>query len=215
MARKNTLEQKNTRRLQKQLTAYSVAAGAVLALASTADAAPLIYSGKMNVALNDPGNPYFIDLDGDGNDDFKLSPFVTYFGPFSFVTISGLSGAQVGLQPNNYFVQKFNESYHIVPGNPANWSSYGWLNGFFYGGGVFNGDHGFIGIKFDIGANEHLGWIEYEGDLGQASGTIVSWAYEQNPVPLPGTFSLGLLALGAAGVARLRQRKKEKKEETA
>ncbi len=107
MAHKNNLEQKSTRRLQKQLTAYSVAAGVALALASPADAAPLIYSGKMNVALNDPSNPYFIDLDGDGTDEFKFSPFYGYYGA---IVSAVNTGAYVGRQIAGFlpFVKKFN-----------------------------------------------------------------------------------------------------------
>ena len=215
MARKNTLEQKSARRLRKQLTAYSVAAGAALALANPADAA-LIYSGIVNHTLNVGSGPYSIDLDGDSTNDFAFSALGTASSGAVSVYGTGV-GAYVRLQSTAAtLVKNFPNSNSVNLGNPASWGYLHFATTFYWGfpmgGGPFDGSHGFIGIQFDIGGNQHLGWIEYEGNNNSASGTIVSWAYEQNPVPIPGTFGLGLLAMGAAGMARLRQRKKEAKE---
>ena len=239
MARKNRPEQKRARRLQKQLTAYSVAAGAALALTNPADAAIIKYNGpSLPVDLN---TPQFIDIDSSGSTDFVFygnayfSPGAiggTYANPIGYVEVYGYASNQIigkGQFPGTtYWARRLPTGYQIGGLNP-NWAYYGgnlqgqatWM-GFSINAGSFNGNTGFIGVKFyKLGDfNPFFGWIEYQGDANSLSGTILGWAYESNPaapinagaVPLPGTFGLGLLALGAAGVARLRQRKKEEKE---
>ena len=244
MARKNTLEQKRDRRLQKQLTAYSVAAGAALALANPADAAIISYNGPaLPVDLNTFQS---IDIDGSGTTDFTFggyahfSPAVigpTYANPIGSVGVGGASNyffyntyfnkvIQKGQFPGTtYWARRFPSGYQIGAGN-SNWDYGGALQaqatwmGFSIFAGSFNGNTGFIGVEFyKLGdSNPYYGWIEYQGDEDSLSGTILGWSYESNPAapinttPIPGTFGLGLLALGAAGVARLRQRKKEAKE---
>ena len=68
MSKKNRLEQKKARRLQKQLTGYSVAAGAALALANPADAA-IIKSGPQNIPLDLNNQTFAIDIDWGGVND--------------------------------------------------------------------------------------------------------------------------------------------------
>ena len=244
MALKNTTEEKLTRGLQKQLTAYSVAAGAALALAGAADAAIIEYSGPaLPVDLNTPQE---INIDGSGPIDFTFSVsanFSTYFvapnyaNPIGKVQAWGATGTygpnevlQKGQFTYTYWARNLPGGYQIGAANP-NWSSGGNLQGqatwmgFSIFGGSFNGSTGYIGVKFykELDPNPYFGWIEYQGDADSLSGTILGWAYEDTPmapinagqVPLPGTFGLGLLSLGAAGVARLRQRKKEAQKETA
>jgi len=276
MARKNTLEQKRDRRLQKLLTAYSVAAGAALALASPADAA-IVQSGPQNISL-DYNNPTFaIDIDGGGVNDVSIfgathgwgstiNPGLNQVPNAAGTAILGTTGAikiqgGTGISINNFirvagkgakgngtmwypgpgnFVKNWPLSNYIPRGTSLYWKLQGTLNGAklsggAYGGGypmgygLFDGTLGNIGVKFKItdataplGFNYHLGVIAYEGDNNNAAGTILSWAYDDNPTatqihatPLPSTFGLMLLALGATGVVRLRQRKKEAQEETA
>jgi len=67
---------------------------------------------------------------------------------------------------------------------------------------------------YDSSSQLHYGWIQFDG--GYASGTIVDWAYESipntpfeagaiMPEPAQAGAALGLLALGAAGVRRMRR----------
>ena len=238
MARKNTLEQKRTRRLQKQLTAYSVAAGAALALASPADAS-IIHSGPQNIPV-DVANPnQYLDIDGmtfNQNSSAVPGADVTFNHSISsYYAANVIQGPAIFLQWSwpvlgNNWAKRFAPSDQIQLSTPGYWANNAVLHSAtnyygvpLFGAGLFDGYKGYIGIKFDIGGNDHLGWIEYEGQSNWTAGTILGWAYEDTPgtpinagqVPIPGTFGLGLLALGAAGVARLRQRKKEAKEETA
>ena len=255
MARKNTLEQKRDRRLQKQLTAYSVAAGATLALASPADAALVSNWLQQPIPFDSTTAPIDrnIDLNGDTIDDFEL--FVQA-GPSSNDTWVGIRGLQVttpyvlsgqvrvaGHGPlwtqspgPGVLVKNIPYSNYIPPWYTQYWQPQGTLNGikgtfqgYPLGFGLFDSSQGFIGVRISLldpndpnNSNWHLGWIAYQGDNNSPSGTILGWAYDNDHTstqmhanPIPGTFGLGLLALGAAGVARLRQRKKEAKEETA
>lgn len=92
--------------------------------------------------------------------------------------------------------------------------------------GVSGKVEGFAGIKF---ANDDLGWLRFDlttgGSLGRTlSLTLVDWAYQSVPgasihvgdtgstpsVPEPST--LGLMALGATGIAMLRRRQNSGKD---
>jgi len=229
MAHKNTLEQKRTRRLQKQLTAYSVAAGAALALVNPTDASIVHNTGFTGSLSVSPGNPVAIDINGAGGNDFNFTALTSTLGPFTdrgvLYAIGVNAGAKVRVPAGMFYAINFSTGEPIVPGTSGLWQTHPVLQSIWNGAGAgpFNGLQGYIGIIFSISGNQHLGWIQYQGDLDSPTGTILGWAYESNPstpinagaVPLPGTFGLGLLALGAAGVARLRHRKKEAKEETA
>lgn len=229
MARKNSLERKRDRRLQKQLAAYSITAGAALALANPANAS-IIYSGAQNIDIDSSNPAQSIDIDGGGTGadfTFNFGVGLLYSVPFPFIKLNGANASAEVIAPltiGNYaFVAPIPPSFLIssLAAYPNIWKSSGILNQTYLGTpfGYFAGVQDYIGIQFDISGSQHFGWIEYQGD-STVSGTILGWAYEDNPgqaigpgaVPLPGTFGLGLLALGAAGVARFRQRKKEVKE---
>lgn len=78
---------------------------------------------------------------------------------------------------------------------------------------------GYVGVSFDISGNTHYGWLEIliARDGGRPSElSVLSGAYEDvagvdiaaGAIPEPASvgMGLGLLALGAAGVRRMRQR---------
>ena len=94
----------------------------------------------------------------------------------------------------------------------------------------------FIGVRFDLSGVIHFGWIGLirESPLSDAAVTVTGYAYETTPdtginvghlppagpgvgpgpgpgdrnaVPEPATFGLGMLAMGAAGVAAFKRRR--------
>ena len=86
-------------------------------------------------------------------------------------------------------------------------------------GGWSLGDTGYFGFKFTSSGNTHYGWAEMTLSSGsQARATINEAWYNNTPdgevtvgvVPEPAEVGLGLgaLALGAAGLRRMRQKRK-------
>lgn len=47
--------------------------------------------------------------------------------------------------------------------------------------GNFKGQAGFVGCRFDIGGNQHYGWIEAEVNNDVSEFTIKGYAYEETP----------------------------------
>ena len=91
-----------------------------------------------------------------------------------------------------------------------------------YTGAFLNSSVGFVGIKFNLSGNAHFGWIRLHVDIGPGTSITekaIDWAYNdvagqqilagQGATPEPSTFSLGLLAAGAAGVLAWRKRRKQ------
>ena len=69
---------------------------------------------------------------------------------------------------------------------------------------------GYVGIKFQIGGNDHFGWVHVNWDPSAATATIDRYAYNSEAgeaalVPEPS--SLALLGIGALGLAARRRRK--------
>jgi MYXO-CTERM domain-containing protein len=88
--------------------------------------------------------------------------------------------------------------------------------------GDFLDARGYLPVRLTAAGveNYNYGWIEYEVNVDASTATLYGWAWETTPhtaiftgqttaVPEPAetVLGLGLLALGAAGVKRWRQRR--------
>jgi MYXO-CTERM domain-containing protein len=208
---------KPTRSLDRSVVSYTITAGAVLAASAAANAQFIIYSGPQNVQVGAGGFPdRWFDLDGNSVYDFRFFSFATG----GFLGMARLYGNSVHASAPGAFVYP----RRLATGVPIGPALSPWqggdknmtLNTQLGAYGYFNNDKGYIGVRFyDLGVALHYGWIQFVG--GRASGTIVDWAYERTPntpilagampVPEPAQagMALGLLALGAAGVRRMRQ----------
>jgi hypothetical protein len=86
---------------------------------------------------------------------------------------------------------------------------------------------GYLPVRLDDGvaSNYHYGWVDYMPSNDGANATIFGYAYETQtgaaiaagavPEPAESAFALGILALGAAGLHRLRRQRALKAALTA
>lgn len=198
----------------RQLLAYSLAAGAVALTGGTDADAQVVYSGVQD--LNVPqGSAINLDLDAFGTTgDILMKNYI--FG-------SNYQGATVNYFPGNVvgFTTGFSYATALGPGFTVDAAA--------TAGGPFavslgyannpdsqfdNANGAFIGLDFPIAGQTHFGWVRVTIDNAAGTFVINDWAYNATPgapidtgqVPEPG--SLALLAAGAFGLATYRGRRK-------
>jgi hypothetical protein len=186
-------------------------ASAVFVAAVPAQAA-LVYSGRIDDPVAD-NTSVFVDLDGDGTDDFDVSAQSFFAGPFSVGQVlinafgtNGVTGVSEGT---------------AIDGSLAYSTPYTVVSSAFKVGFPPDGPKTasvVAGLKFDIDGATHYGWMRVSGyangDIPEARAILHDFAYEDiadaaviAPAAVPEPSSLALFALGAAGVAALKRRR--------
>ena len=195
---------------------------AALFAASSLDAS-IVYSvpeGWAGATVGDGEDTSFAwNIDGDGSAEMTWATYSSddawifmksFANAFAFRT----DGVDSKLQNLGYNADVLTDSDSSFLNSPL---SSVLLNGEIkYANGFTSGESGYIGFKFTPDATKLYGWAEVILTNGSPAGSfeIVRWAYEgtganiktgQVPEPAGAATGLGLLALGAAGVRRMRR----------
>ncbi len=224
ISRKNSKKRsRKLKKIAKRLAAYSAAAAAtVVAAQRTANAADQSYNivpditvgpahvhGVVFNMLAGTASTTVIDTGFGGPGSMRMIGFYTgYANPYlytpafsangAFVVTAETNAARLGpsalIDGNQLF--GFNPAYASIGNyvNLGNWSV---------------GQRGFAGIRFDIGAETHYGWVDI---TRAAANEVTLHAFGYNDAPgaashVPEPTSLLLLAAGAAGLPLWRKKK--------
>jgi hypothetical protein len=226
--RGQSLSPQNSRRspdsVERRLLAYAIVAGASVTASATPLDAAVIYTDPADVTLVNIGDLASIDLDNDG-----LADFVVSLG-FAFLGVNGSS------YENAIEAYEFASAYALNAGSVIDSEPrYFWLNSgdliraTYYGlvGFWVNAQDKYLGLRFRINGGDYFGWARLDArgafNPDVISGTLKDFAYEScvgEPIAAGATTggascesvgeptTLGMLALGAAGLALLRRHRR-------
>ncbi len=218
--------------MNKRIAAYSLGAGATM-MASPGAQANIIWSGDISIDFGSSetvdwtiegvlSETRLIGFNGGNSAHFGVSAFaphdkMQFAGPVGIVAL--LSASQsipsaLNFVPNAYFF--FRTTYFLLTPNSSFSTAYFNTTGAW----TVDGQRGFFGFSFILenesasGAPEGTmvyGWAEMER-ISASEGRLLQWAYDDTGAPIqvgvvPEPNTLGLLALGAAGIAAMRRRR--------
>ncbi|MBX3748111.1 MAG: hypothetical protein KF833_22615 [Verrucomicrobiae bacterium] len=221
-------------RLASSLPRYGLAAGAALAGAALTASGTVIFVSGPSLTSNVDHPEIEWDIDGGGTVDFTFR-FTSLGNDVEPVAYGEVHADRA--HPDNawvksaasdaYSVEALSAGFSVGPdlasdrfqnSSDAIFLFYGepWAGG---GTGLSLGEQ-YVGFRFDLSGQTHYGWARISmtgGGPDTASVTLHDWAYSSLPnaalqvaaVPEPAATAtaLGLLSLGAAGVAAYRRRR--------
>ena len=228
---RNKVERRGLKTALKSV-GYGAAASATLALAAAeADAAVIVNNTPQPITS---GTMAFIDFDGGGNEfsvSYNGSSYLNLLGP---VGDGGLKKVLVDVNYQGNTSQSYPNALPtstIIGSNfqalSSSSSLFRTIQNITSGNGNFPlGEERFLGVKFDIGAGDRVGYIgikrtdahtgvvtgyAYEDGAGGAT-TIHTESFESQPPAIPEPGSLLTLALGAAGLFAWRRHRMKQAE---
>jgi hypothetical protein len=197
---KNRSESRLNASLEKNLLAYTAAAGAagvgMLAFAQPAEA-KIVYT-QANVQILGPRSFYNLDLNNDGIVDFRITNTTNYNTDQAFwdLFVRGLSGNAVkgtfvyqGFPPN---ARALPQGARIGAASGHFYSQPAKMVSFYVGGGGYSA-HGnwnnvtthYLGFKFQIAGETHYGWARFDVRVltlpVRINALLTGYAYETIP----------------------------------
>jgi hypothetical protein len=207
--------------IEKKLAKYALAGSAILGVPMAANAGAIQYSGLLNQPITD-GNTFTVFLPiGGSSASFTIaassSPGV------QSITVTGTNTNFVDDASNNPLALNFGDLIttanatgpggtlaSVDPAQPFKTYTGNW---------PFGGAPAYLGLDFTSSGDVYTGWAQISASSGGGStlesATLVDYAYQTTPdvsIPAgagaPEPSSIALFALGAAGIAVLRRRRK-------
>ena len=221
MSKQKILEQKKASKLDKQLMAYSLAAGAVLVGGQTANATIIHTDLDPHVVLNTNNATLDFDFGNCGTNQFLIkyrNIGQNYRNSLMAKTDNaswrgGTGNGSSGPSALDYG-QNVKNIATSVWGRHTNKSrnlAQNYTYSLVYNGHFLNTSNKYIGVRFHISGNQHYGWIQFGG---VKTGIITGYAYNDEidgdifaGQTVPEVGSLGLLALGAVGLTAWRKKR--------
>lgn len=182
------MEKNLSKRLKDRLKLYSLAAGAFVAGSETADAA-IVYTDINPNFSGVTGSQYFLDLNNDNIDDFRI-----YHdgGANLFIQPLNSSNEVLGLGSVLSYASGFAYPYALSSGDSiqaaptsGSWFNNGYSTGYQslnYGSGSFGNwvsvTDKYLGLRFVVGANTYYGWARLDVNADGSVWSVKDYAYE-------------------------------------
>lgn len=212
--------------LDRKLTAYTLAATAVVVAPQMMKADGITYVGNVNQTIYYGYDPATGTTSTTGQSYTLTLPGTNQFIDFNSTSIGNTANAGNGvefLQAANGYPAALSAGALIDPSATGNFSSNGKLvsNGKFAGGNFTDGTTADLGFYFTEADGLHAGWASLTSVAPDANNyklTLNSYAYNNvanqsilagQTVATPEPASVSLIAMGAAGLAELRRRRRK------
>jgi PEP-CTERM motif len=203
---------------EKKLMRYALAGTAVLGLPMASQATIIPGITQTGTASTDEGSSTLnISFDNAAVTDFTLIAGFSTEGSYPYVSVSGPATTFfVGSQSGEFAF--YPTAFAAAYPNPGGVTS-GPLGGnsgkllklksSSTKGNFPNNSSAYLGVVFQIGNQNYLGWadIAISEETTDPTATLLSSAYLSTPLSSPEPSSIALFALGAAGLAVIRQRR--------
>ncbi len=171
-----------TNRLKNKLGLYTLASGAMVAMANNQAEGQVVYNDVADATVNTAGATYMIDLNGDATDDFTL--LLDNWGGGNvalYINPVGGAGEIVSTLGSTYkaVALGLNTTLKTNLSNPNLWGSSAMMavNAASSYGAFKNVTDKYIGLRLIVGADYYYGWVRVDVDIANNTFTVKDMAY--------------------------------------